>query len=253
MTTYSAYFDASGSRDTDMMAVAGYISKVEDWKQFEVEWNAALTWAKVPYFHMRKFIAHQYPFTNQKWKREELRRDFLKRLIGVIARNVDLLTLNILPIDDWKTVNAEYRMEEERLTPFSIVGCGAMLGVEEWSRMNCVQWEDIDVIFEDGDLDKGDFASWCKKDFNKMPLFAPTVKDEEDVVSRHPVTPLEACDFIAWEARRAETDVKDDPPTYELRKCFAMLLDRLHHHDKHEKWNANNLRKLCIKHDIKKR
>lgn len=253
MTRYIAYFDASGTRDIEMIAVGGYISTVDDWKRFDSEWQAALSWGKVPYFHMRRFNAHQTPFKNQKWKREELRSEFLGRLIDAIARNVDWFTLNILPISDWQTVNAEYCMEEERLTPFAVTACGAMLGVEEWCRTHKVPWKEIEVIFEDGDTNKGDFTFWCKNTFYKTPLFKPALRHNDAQPDEYRLTPLQGCDFLAWEARRAETDVKDDPPTYELRKCFAILLDRVRHDGGHEKWNPDNLRRLCIKHGIKKR
>lgn len=253
MKPFTAYFDTSGSRGTDMMAVGGCISKIEDWKQFETEWNAALAWAKVPYFHMREFTAKRKPFDNKKWEREEYRQNFLKRVIDTIARNVDLLALNILPIDDWRVVNREYCMQEGRLTPFAVVGCGAMLCVEEWCRVNHVDWSNVEVIFEHGDTDRGDFQFWCKKSFHKSPLFKPGFSDNRSNFDEYPLTPLQACDFIAWEARRAETDVKDDPPSYELRKCFSILLDRVQHSDDHEKWNKDNLRSLCVKHNIAKR
>lgn len=253
MTAYTAYFDASGSQTTDMMAVGGFIANDDDWKQFETEWNAALAWAKVPYFHMKKFTAKREPFDNKRWEREEHRKEFLGRLIDAIARNVDLFALNILPLQDWSMINKEYCMHEERLTPFAVASCGAMLCVEEWCRANRVPWSGMEVIFEHGDLDRGDFEFWCKKTFHKSPLFKPGVPDKTGNLDEYPLTPLQACDFIAWEARRAETDVKDDPPTYELRRCFSILLDRLEHYDDHEKWNEENLRSLCVKHNIKRR
>src|SRR5678815_506001 len=77
MTNYTTYFDASGTpRDTAMMAVGGFISNVDDWKTFDKDWNRVLTKAKVPYLHMKRFVAHKDPFANMKWRREEYRKKF---------------------------------------------------------------------------------------------------------------------------------------------------------------------------------
>jgi hypothetical protein len=160
---YSAYLDASGTRTTPMLVVAGYISTVQDWKTFESQWNRVLDRAKVPYFHMKKFTACQGPFSNLKWRREETRKAFLADLINVIALNVDYGLVNILPMADWTMVNQEYRMEEERLTPFSVAACMAMITAYDWCKARGIPPAHIKFIFEDGDEGKGDLMYWTKK------------------------------------------------------------------------------------------
>ena len=140
-----------------MLVVAGYVSTVQDWKAFENEWNEALEKVKVPYFHMKKFIAYRKPFDNPKWRREEYRKSFLDDLIGVIARNVDYGIIKILPIANWETVNKEYCMKEEHLTPFAVSGCMAITEAYDWCKANNIPQRHIRFIFEDGDEDKGDF------------------------------------------------------------------------------------------------
>jgi hypothetical protein len=252
MTDYTAYLDASGAQDTAMMSVGGFISNVNDWKSFENDWKRALARAKVPYFHMKKFTVHKAPFDNMKWRREEYRKEFLSALIDTIARNVDFFVVNILRISDWEHVNKEFCMREAQLTPFAVAGCGALLGVEEWCRQHGVPWNHMKIIIEDGDLNKGDFMHWSKKTFKKTIIPMPGVPDNDEP-EEDPFTPLQACDFLAWEARRAETDVEANPEDYDMRKCFDALLDRIPSDDGHEKWNINNLRSLCNTHGIKKR
>lgn len=125
-TSHTTYFDASGTRGTAILVVGGYISTVDDWKDFEREWQAALDRVGVPYFHMKKFSACRKPFDNKKWEREEYRKAFLDDLIEVLARNVDFGLVNILPLAEWETVNREYYMEEAQMTPFSVAGCMAI-------------------------------------------------------------------------------------------------------------------------------
>jgi hypothetical protein len=255
MTAHTAYFDASGDKGASMLTVGGYISTVEDWKIFEAEWNAVLDKYKVPYFHRKKFIANQKPFTNAKWKREETRKAFLDKLVGVIARNVNFCVLNLLPIPDWETVNREYCMEEERLTPFAVAGCMAIPATYEWCNAQAprVPFNHVKFIFEDGDDDKGDFMHWSKKCFGFTPIFEPKISDRP---TTNPLTPLQACDFIAGESRHAEikvTNPETNLETFEFRRCFLELLDRTKSPDDHEKWNVENLRRLCEKHGIRKR
>jgi len=253
LNSHTTYFDASGTKQGKMLVVGGFISSVGDWLDFENEWKEVLDRWKVPYFHMKQFTACRNPFDNKKWEREEYRKVFLNDLIGVIARNVDYGPLNILSIADWETVNKEYCMQEERMTPFAVAGCMAITGAYEWCKTHAVPSNQVKFVFEDGDDDKGDLMHWCKRCWKFTPSFGPKYSDNP---TDYPLTPLQACDFIAWEVRRAETnatDPKTNLDTFELRKCFNELLRRVKHDDKHEKWKVENLRELCQIHGINKR
>ena len=253
LNSYTAYFDASGTKQAKLIVVAGYIASVHDWLIFEKEWKMVLEKVGVPHFHMKKFTACRKPFDNKKWRREQYRKDFLERLIGVIARNVDYGPINILSIADWETVNKEYCMQEERMTPFSIAGCMAITGAYQWCKDNAVPSNKVKFIFEDGDEDKGDLMYWCKRCWKFTPIFEPKYLDEP---TSYPITPLQACDFVAWEARRAETDATDaggNLDTLELRRCFNELRNRVKLDEHHQKWSPDNLRELCKIHGIKKR
>lgn len=82
-----AYFDASGTRETDAVFVAGLVSSMEQWLKFEEEWTAWLTQFGVPYFHMKEFTQSRGPFS--EWQGDEKRRrEFLSRLCGILSRRV---------------------------------------------------------------------------------------------------------------------------------------------------------------------
>ena len=254
MTGYTSYSDAGGDGSGPVMTVAGFISTTDDWKSFDKEWAKVLAWAKVPYLHMNKFVAHEKPFKNKKWEREELRKEFMGRLLNVIDKNVVFFPLNVLSMHVWKTVNLEYRMKEERLTPFAVTACGYVAIVEEWCRVNRVPWEHIAIIFESGDDGgKGHFAHWCKKGFNKTPIPQPGVQDQNEEPSEYPLTPLQACDLAAWETRHAETGFSQDSSNYRFRKSFDELLSRLPQYLDHQNWTIEGLRNFCTRQGIKKR
>lgn len=254
MNSYTSYSDTGGDGSGPTMTVAGLISNTEDWKRFDREWAKVLAWAHLPYLHMNKFVRHIKPFDNKKWDRKELREEFLTRLVAVMCKNIDLLALNVLSMNDWKTLNAEFKMKEERLSPFAVSGLGYVFVVQEWCRRNVIPWGQIEIIFEEGDDGgKGHFSHWCKKVFNKTPIPKPGLQNEDKEPDEYPLTPLQACDFIAWETRRAEDDLKDGPSeTYVLRKSLEAL-DRLPQYMDHQRWTLSNLRKFCIKHGVKER
>lgn len=235
MNGYTSYSDAGGDKHCRIMTVAGFISNAEDWKLFDREWAKVLGWAKLPYVHMNRFVAHKYHFQNKKWERKELRDEFIVRLIDAIGKHVDFLALNVLSIHDWKTINAEYRMKESGLTPFVILGCAYVAVVEKWCRVKGVPWSQMEIVFEAGDEGKGgNFQAWCKKIFHKTPIPKPGIQEDDKEPDEYPLNPLQACDFVAWETRRAETAVQDDPPHYILRKSLEEILERIPQYEDHQ-------------------
>lgn len=254
MTGYTSYSDAGGDGSGPIMTIGGLISNTDDWKSFDKEWSKVLGWARVPYLHMKQFVAHEEPFKNKKWYRPELRKEFMGQLLNVISKNVDFGPINVLPMDVWKAVNLEYRMKEERLTPFATTGCGYVAAVEEWCRVNRVPWGQMKIIYEFGDDGgKGHFAYWCKKVFNKTPIPQPGVQDQNAAPSEDPITPLQACDLVAWEIRRAETGFREEASNYQFRRTFDELLSRVPQSLDHQNWSIEGLTNFCKRNGVTKR
>lgn len=254
ISNYISYSDAGGDDSSPFMTVGGLISKTEDWKSFNREWAKILMWAKVPYLHMKQFVARREPFKNKKWERKELREKFMKRLIILICKHVDFRPSMVLDLNDWKTVNSEYRLKEDRLTPFAVTGLGYVAVVEEWCKRNLVPWEHMAIVYEFGDDGgKGHFEYWCKKAFNKTPIPQPGIPKENEVPSEYPLNPLQACDLVAWEVRHAETGFTQSPNTYTFRRSYDELLLKLPSYQDHEKWSVEALRNFCRRQGVKKR
>lgn len=245
-TAYTTYFDASGHpQGTSMLVVGGFIATVEQWRSFESEWNKVLAKYGVPYFHMKKFTAKKKPFDHEKWQRDDVCTSFLGELIGVLKRNNCYGLMVALPLAAWATVNKEFCMEEERLTPFAVAGCMAITGVYEWCQKPrpMVMPYQVEFIFEDGDEDKGDLMYWTKRSWKWVPAF----KGKK-------LAPLQACDFLAWEGRRAATDLAElgeHADDYQYRGCFRNLLSRIEQENR--QWDEHHLRRLCGIHNITKR
>jgi hypothetical protein len=243
-TSHTAYFDVSGHpQGTAILVVGGFIATAQNWKTFETEWNAILKKYGVPVFHMKKFIAKRKPFDDEKWNRERLCTGFLSELIGVVSRANCHGVMAAIPLSLWQTMNEEYYLKESRLTPFALAGCVGVMGAYEWCGEKNVPRSHVEFVFEDGDEDKGDFMHWTKKCWSWVPSF-----------KGKSLVPLQACDFIAWEGRRAITDMNatgGSQDTYKFRASFDRLLERIHQENRI--WSEASLRRYFDKIGLRKR
>src|ERR1700675_2758319 len=63
LSGYSAYFDASMDKEKTEMLVAGYVSTLEEWCQFEISWKLTLAKYDVPFFKMSEFIGRRKEYS----------------------------------------------------------------------------------------------------------------------------------------------------------------------------------------------
>lgn len=87
MALFTAYFDES---DTERAGVvAGCVFNVDQLPYLEGEWQALLGRYGLSHFHTKDYVHSQGEFVS--WKANEpLRREFLQRLIGIIARRANI-------------------------------------------------------------------------------------------------------------------------------------------------------------------
>ena len=86
MTEYQVFFDCSKDESKEIISpatvVAGFVSTVENWGQWETDWRLALASFDVPYFHMKEFNAPDKKdgaFADIKWQSETYRSLFVSR------------------------------------------------------------------------------------------------------------------------------------------------------------------------------
>lgn len=80
---FTAYFDASGTRHSEAITMAGYMSDDKKWAKFEATWNKILEREKVIRFHMTDFASRQREY--KSWDQERRRR-FIGDLIDGAVR-----------------------------------------------------------------------------------------------------------------------------------------------------------------------
>lgn len=112
MAMFTAVFDGSGSpNDTVALVVAGYVAQVEQWLEFERDWNNCLNDFKVSSLHMKEFAHSRGDF--ETWKADEKkRRAFLSRIISIIRTRVQHTFASAVLMEDYRELDKEHRLSE---------------------------------------------------------------------------------------------------------------------------------------------
>jgi hypothetical protein len=223
--SYSAYFDASLNSAQDEMVVAGYLATAEAWSQFEIAWKLALAKYQVPYFHMTEFHTHEKPcYDGPEWDIQSRRISFIQTLTDIIR--------------DWPTASIGGRMKKElfdrydkeyelseRFNLYSLCGRDCAAQVRKFIRA-IPSDAPMAFIFEDGDSGKGKLMAEMKSSRLPAPVFKRGCPDEELDKDDPYHVQLQACDLLAWELRRGESDKEAGKENDQLRKSLLALNHR---------------------------
>jgi hypothetical protein len=98
------YFDESGThKSSRAFSIGGFLGKADEWGAFQVEWEAALADFGLPFFHMTSF---ENRLKGYDWP-EELRRERIGRLLGIIHRHVLGSFGIVFPLDQYDAIFSE--------------------------------------------------------------------------------------------------------------------------------------------------
>ena len=197
MADFSAIFDGSGSPDgTLALVVAGFVGTSEQWLELERNWKQCLDDFGVPALHMKDFAHSQGDF--KAWKGDEQRRRrFLSRLTNIISTRVRHSFGSAVVMGDYRKVDAKYKLREHS-RPYSIAACSCLISVRNWALKWLKPTDRIFLVFEDGDLDKGDLMRTAKTYFDAVPSFLP---------KSHSVA-FQAADLLAYEQLLANVKIQ---------------------------------------------
>jgi hypothetical protein len=239
LSGYAAYFDASHGQDAadkKIVVVAGYVSTVEEWAQFEMGWKLTLAKFDVPYFHMKEFTACKKAFSHPKWKSEGYRASFISDLAQIIRGWTVASVGSAMRQDLFDRYNCLYKLDE-RFNPYAISGRDCTAHVRKFIRNEVKSDLPIGYIFERGDEGRG----FLMKEMEASGLPTPQFKRSRP----HPTDPqidkddpflvqLQASDFFAWELRRGEKDLAIGKKGSQLRKSLRSLaaMKRIWHETK---------------------
>ena len=191
------YFDESGTHaGSPAIAVAGYISTVEQWSQFTVEWKEALGEFGMPdsaAFHMTDFVNRKKHFKG--WTEGE-RRARLARLIQIINRHVIASVAIAVPGAAYAAVMSD---KAKRVTggAYGLATFACMMDAATLLEPSFPSVR-IAYAFESGAKGIGQIMKVFQENFNN-PVQRAKLKLAGLTLAGKEVAPLQAADILAYE------------------------------------------------------
>src|SRR5260370_41292880 len=212
LSGYNSYFDCSlddpGKVDDPETVVGGYISSVEAWEGWQIDWRLSLAKFNVPHFHMREFLSYSGAFIDSKWKLESYRAQFLSELVSVINRFTIATFASFIKKSMFDSANGFFELDKHA-NPYSLCSRDCSDRAHKFIRETYKSEMAVAYIFEKGDKGAGmliDLMEWSKlpRPIFKRPRF--NLKNPKLDQDDPPAIQLQACDLIAWEVRRGKKD-----------------------------------------------
>ena len=208
---FTAYFDASGKKDTPVLVVAGFVSEVRRWTEFSTRWKGLLAEQSFEYFHMNKFVARKKPFDKWGPGPSPERDSFFKQLVETSLRWTNKTISTIVPRRSYNAVNRHFQLDETFGGPYSLAGIGCIVRTLKWARRQKIE-SLIEFIFEDGDEGKGRLDELARR----------RLKVEPDFKSKQ-LAPLQAADLVAWEHAKFIKTAHVSRDDEKIRKSLLVL------------------------------
>jgi hypothetical protein len=244
MAIFNAYFDASGKADSQVMVMAGFISRVPKWERFERDWRKLLP-EGVPSFHMTDFVSSRKGW--ESWKNQpEARVELFAELVDCIEKNTNKGLAISLQLQDYAAIDGRYELTEATGGPYSSVGLACLSEVKKWAIRHDVNHTKILCIFEKGD--EGSGALMQRAEVDGFNVIQQSKKD---------IRAFDACDLAAWKTKAHVVDgfirqlPKEDQVAWErISKSFDQLRKILQVNDVID---TASLEKLCADNGIQRR
>jgi hypothetical protein len=143
MTMLTAYFDESGTHnDSPAVAVAGYISTVDQWQRFEAEWQAILDDAGISFFHMTDHQNRQGPYKD--WDDFKYKRILERLILTIRLRTWIAVGATVSRVDYYEVFSPSPPFN---LYTFCALQC--LSQVSQWAN-EFKRHEPIEYVLEDG-------------------------------------------------------------------------------------------------------
>lgn len=241
---FKVYLDESGSPDdTTAVVVAGFLTTLEQWIEFERNWKEAVASFGVTALHMRDFAHSNREFAT--WKHDEQKRQrFLSRLINIIRTRVRRGFAHAVLMDDYRQVNRAFFLEDI-IKPYAIAGRTCVASAARWAQRNNIDENLISYVFEDGAIDRGDLIYRLERDGK----FNFTFANKSESVA------LQAADLLAYEHLLTNTKIsKGIIDSYAQLRHPMKELDKINHGgDEWGTYTERDLEALCINMKIPRR
>jgi hypothetical protein len=203
MVMLTAAFDVSQDQPgRTFLAMAGFVSEAESWKEFDREWRQRLAADGLTYFHMNPFAQSRGPFNG--WDRQEdRRRKLLSDLLDIIVAHarqkfacvVQAKVAAAMPDKAREIFGAEL---------LAIAGSSIVGLVLNWRDREKYQAQP-ELVFEEGDLGKGALMERIRTLTGQDPIFRRKKDSPQEGITGF--TPLQAADILAYEVKKLTDEV----------------------------------------------
>ncbi|MGA9566549.1 MAG: hypothetical protein WBS19_13565 [Candidatus Korobacteraceae bacterium] len=250
---FTPYFDSSHSGSgKGIWVVSGWLSTVEQWERFTVDWKLVLAKYDVPYFHMKEF-AHSVDAYANGWKGEDTKRaNFIRSLLSVIKDYARASFSSMIESRVFAEVDKEYEVRENFGNEYALCGRTCVAKVNLWLRAHGYD-RPAEYVFEDGD-ERGRLSHLIESTGYAAPIFKPS-RDRvtEDGLVVPGLIPLQAADFAAYELRKGWDDFGDTDEIWKYRKSFLGIGQIAQGEGDCGIFTADDLRDSCKNAGISKR
>lgn len=235
---FIGYFDASGTANTDVLVMAGYVSDAKKWDRFDHHWKAILDRESVKCFHMTDCVSGQGEYKG--WDSER-RRQFINDLAECARKYTNKRFSASVVINDYNLVDNEYELHEYVGYPYVLCGISCIGHVRAWAKRHKLKAAP-QFVFEDGDARRGNFSLACQQQFGVTPVFSP----KKDVLR------LQAADLAAWKTRHPIREAVSDRPYTQAQFERLLFHTRAYLREPHAGggFDRDALMKICTKHPI---
>lgn len=209
----SAYFDESGTKPpSKILTIAGYLSTVQRWEKFEIQWVKLLEKYDLSYFHAVD-IAH-FKIGFERNKDEHRRERFYKEACKIIKNNT------MQPFDIslvWEDYNHLIQFYKGKDNPpaYAVLVNRLLFVVAQWAQENDLYYP-IHYVFERG----VDAEGWVSRAYAKAHQEIATAgafqfaslsfaEGKLEINGKPPLFPLQASDFNAYEVNKHRHDQID--------------------------------------------
>ena len=197
---FTAALDASGSGDTSILVVAGFVAPDAGWDDFSREWRDRLAKDGLDYFHMREYAHSVGPW--ESWGGDEKRRRALLRdLMSIIVGSVSQKVGSVIATSRFERIPQDLR-RDFGFGRYSLAGRTVAADIRRWAQRERITTP-IPMVFEDGDKGKGELMKVFENDQLPPPVFRTKKDKVTEGGAASAWLPLQAADLLAYEIYNA--------------------------------------------------
>jgi hypothetical protein len=244
MFPFSAYMDASGKPEhgpEEWCIVAGFISTVHRWDDFEVRWNKLLLAHSIPHLQMSALHARKPPYTASKWNDPEYMVSFLSEAGKIVEDHVVGWGADAIKNVDYERAKQDRPGLARYSNAYGICGTAVALRLQmDWINFALPEKLPIEHFFEEGDVGVANIGKVFSHCNMAQPIVRPGKPQPDKPHLKHYVQ-FQAADWLAFETRKIARKYWPNQPV--IRASMKTLLRNMP--GKAKVWTYEDLIKFC--------